>query len=70
MHMNAKLALSIEEAARLAPIGRTNIFRAIREGKLLARKAGRRTVILRPDLGQFLNNLPAARGIRTEDVAA
>jgi excisionase family DNA binding protein len=68
--MDMKLALSIEEAAQLAPIGRTNIFRAIREGKLLARKAGRRTVILRPDLEQFLNNLPAARGTHNEDVAA
>jgi excisionase family DNA binding protein len=68
--MDMKLALSIEEAAQLAPIGRTNLFRAIREGRLHARKAGRRTVILRPDLEQFLKNLPAARVAHSEDAAA
>ncbi|WP_051407809.1 helix-turn-helix domain-containing protein, partial [Mesorhizobium sp. LNHC229A00] len=40
-------------------IGRTRIFAAINAGQLVARKFGRRTVILRQDLEAFLGALPA-----------
>jgi excisionase family DNA binding protein len=53
-----RLALTVEEAAKAAGVGRTLIFQAIRSRRLIARKFGRRTLILAEDLAQFLANLP------------
>ena len=43
---NLKLALTIQEAAAATGVGRTTIFEEIRRNQLIARKIGRRTVIL------------------------
>lgn len=50
--------LSIDDACLVAGIGRTKIYEAISEGRLRARKLGKRTLILRADLSSFLDNLP------------
>jgi excisionase family DNA binding protein len=50
--------LSILEACRVAGIGRTKIYEAIAGGSLKARKFGKRTIILRTDLQNFLSALP------------
>lgn len=52
------LGYSPEEAAKVAGLGRTKIFHAMRDGDLKARKFGRRTVILTEDLKAFLEALP------------
>ncbi|MBL8599767.1 MAG: DNA-binding protein [Devosia sp.] len=39
-------------------IGRSMIFKAMREGKLRARKSGRRNIILYADLMKYLESLP------------
>ena len=52
--------LSIAEACSVAGIGRTTIYQAIADGKLKARKCGKRTLVLRDDLRDFLASLPAA----------
>jgi excisionase family DNA binding protein len=52
--------LSISEACAFAGIGRTKIYQAIADGSLKARKCGKRTLILRDELRQFLNSLPGA----------
>ena len=51
-------ALSIAEAGAVAGLGRTKIYQAIAEGKLLVRKCGKRTLVLRDDLREFLASLP------------
>ncbi len=53
-----RLALSIAEATVEAGVGRDSIYQAIRTGALVAKKYGRRTIILRRDLDRFLNSLP------------
>jgi excisionase family DNA binding protein len=58
MHRIDKLALSVAEAAIHANLCRDLIYAAIRDGNLRARKAGRRTLILRADLEAFLQELP------------
>ncbi|TPK85312.1 helix-turn-helix domain-containing protein [Mesorhizobium sp. B2-4-17] len=60
--MTDKIGYSPEEAAAAAGLGRTLIFHAMRDGKLKARKLGRRTVITADDLKTFLDNLPV-RGV-------
>ncbi len=51
-------ALSVSEACAVAGVGRTKIYQAINDGKLKARKCGKRTLILRGDLREFLASLP------------
>jgi excisionase family DNA binding protein len=53
-------AFSISEACSVAGIGRTTIYQAISDGKLKARKCGKRTLVLRDDLRDFLTSLPGA----------
>jgi excisionase family DNA binding protein len=52
--------LSISEACAVAGIGRTKIYQAITAGNLKARKCGKRTLVLRDDLREFLASLPGA----------
>ena len=59
-NINLKLGLSIDETCVASGLGRTMIYEAIGSGKLIAKKAGSRTIILTEDLKTFLENLPAA----------
>lgn len=52
------LSYSIQEVRSITGIGQTKIYEAINQGLLLAKKYGRRTIILKDDLEDFLNNLP------------
>ena len=53
-----KLAYTIDEAIEAGAGCRTKIYEAIRGGDLKARKRGKRTIILAPDLTQYLESLP------------
>jgi excisionase family DNA binding protein len=55
-------AFSIREVCRITGLGRSTIFASIKSGALLARKCGRRTIILSADLDVFLRNLSSAAG--------
>lgn len=55
------LAYSIEEVAEMTAIGRSRIYAAIREGRLVAHKFGRRTVIRAENLTAFLDSLEPLR---------
>jgi excisionase family DNA binding protein len=50
--------LSIMEVCCVTGIGRTKIYEAISNGRLKARKFGKRTLVLRTDLQVFLASLP------------
>ena len=52
------LALSVEQAARRAGVGRGFLYQEIGKGRLRARKAGRRTLIALTDLAAWLESLP------------
>ena len=53
-----RLAMNVTQAAIEAGIGRDGIYQAIRDGRLEARKWGRRTIITHTALERFLNTLP------------
>ena len=52
--------LSIQEACEVAGVGRTRLYAAIAAGDLLARKFGKRRIVLRSDLRRFLKIFPPA----------
>jgi excisionase family DNA binding protein len=52
------IGLSTHEAARVAGICRSLLYREIAAGRLIARKQGRRTIILDADLRAWLESLP------------
>lgn len=53
------LVVSINDLPRLIGLGKTRINELIKSGELPARKAGRRTLVLRADVEAFLQALPA-----------
>ena len=59
--MQSSLAYSIAEACARSGIGRTAIYDMINSGKLIARKRGRRTLILADDLRRCLELLPPVK---------
>jgi excisionase family DNA binding protein len=54
-------ALTISEVCSACGLGRSKVYEAIADGSLKARKAGRRTLVLRDDMKTFLAALPEAR---------
>ena len=56
--MQEPLAVSIEGAIKASGLGRSKIYDEIRDGRLLARKVGKRTLILMTDLKAWLAAFP------------
>jgi excisionase family DNA binding protein len=64
--MPEQIAVSVEEAGKLAGVGRTTIFKELRDGRLKGRKIGRRTVVPIDELNAWLTSLPTSRSIPEE----
>lgn len=60
-NVSNRLAYSVDEVARMAGCGRDTIYRAIREGRLTAKKLGRLTRIPAADAQRFIDDLPDLR---------
>ncbi len=56
--MNSPIALTVKEACATARIGRTTLYGAIRRGDLVARKLGKKTLILEADVRRWIEQLP------------
>jgi len=52
-----KLSISIDEACAITGIGRTKFYAELQKGTLKAVKIGRRTLILKSSIEEWLNNL-------------
>ena len=71
------IGLSIKDAAQISGISRARIYILIGEGKIDARKIGRRTLVLAESMQRFIDALPrteigksAAVATRTTAAAA
>ena len=53
-----KLAYGVKEAARAIGVSERTLWRRIGEGKIAAREAGMRTIILAKDLRDYIEGLP------------
>jgi Helix-turn-helix domain len=62
-HILDHISYTPEESARVTGRSRTRIFKAIREGQLIARKDGRATVIEADELRRWVRSFPAMSGI-------
>lgn len=56
--LSGKRAFNVREFATEYGIGHDGVYKAIREGKLIARKYGKRTIITAEDAERFLAALP------------
>lgn len=63
---NLRVAHSVGSAAALAGIGRSTLYAAIRDRRLVARKVGRRTIVLVSDLENWLHSLPVVTAGKDE----
>lgn len=57
-----KLSYTINEVRELTGISRSAVYQAIREGRLVAVKLGKRTYVRREDLERFLGGLKPIGG--------
>ena len=53
-----RLAYSVDDVVRVSGLGRSKVYEEINSGCLVARKAGKRTLVLAADLDAWLNGLP------------
>ena len=60
-----RMGWSIVDAARTANVGRSTVYAEIKAGRLVARKMGRRTIILNQDLQAWLSTLPTLKTARS-----
>lgn len=67
---SGRLAFSVDEFAAASGLGRVTLYEAIKKQRLLARKCGTRTLILRDDAIAFLQNLPRLKPSQKERPAA
>lgn len=56
------LAYTVEDAVKASGLCRSRLYEELRAGRIEARKAGRRTLILASSLTAFLTALPPAAG--------
>ncbi|HQT63437.1 MAG: hypothetical protein B7Z75_10820 [Acidocella sp. 20-57-95] len=54
------IALTIEDTVKTSGLARSRIYELMGTGELIARKAGRRTLIMADSLRAYLENLPQA----------
>ena len=64
-----KKAYSVNEFVSTSGLGKTYVYGLIKNGKLRAKKVGKRTIILDEDADNYLHNLPDFEVITGVDTA-
>ncbi|MGB4952250.1 MAG: helix-turn-helix domain-containing protein [Rhizobiaceae bacterium] len=58
---HGKYCLTVAQAVAFSGIARTTFYELIKQRHIVPRKVGKRTLIIRDELIEFLNNLPKSR---------
>ena len=53
-------ALTVRDTINTIRIGRSKLYREMKEGRIVARKIGRKTVFLADEVERYLASLPVA----------
>ena len=61
-----QLSLSIQETVLATGIGKTKIYQLINSGQLKSKKMGKRTIVLKVDLDEFLQSLESYTSEKSE----
>ena len=64
--MSTPIAYTVKEACSLSRTGKTTLYGAIRRGELVARKLGKKTLILEGDLRHWIEQLPTIVSVSRE----
>ena len=62
--MSTQIAYTIKEACTVSRAGRTTLYGAIRRGDLIARKLGKKTLILEDELRRWIEELPTVADVK------
>lgn len=62
--MSTPIAYTIKEACTVSRTGKTTLYSAIRRGDLVARKLGKKTLILEDDLRRWIEQLPTITDLK------
>jgi excisionase family DNA binding protein len=62
--MSQPIAYTIKEACTVSRTGRTTLYSAIRRRDLVARKLGKKTLILEEDLRRWIERLPTISDLK------
>lgn len=60
--MHKPITVTIPDAVKVSGLSRSALYEALRRGDLIARKAGRRTLITMSDLEAYIDGLPKFEG--------
>ncbi len=62
--MSTPIAHTVKEACAVSRTGKTTLYGAIRRGDLVARKLGKKTLILDDDLRRWIEQLPTITDLK------
>ena len=62
--MSKLIARTVKEACEVSRTGKTTLYGAIRHGDLVARKLGKKTLILEDDLRRWIEQLPTITDLK------
>ena len=63
LNKTQKLLFTIQEVTSATSLGRTSVYNAISEGKLIAKKFGSKTLVTAESLDAFINALPMKESV-------
>jgi len=62
--MSTPIAYTVKEACAASRTGKTTLYGAIRRGDLVARKLGKKTLLLEDDLRRWIEQLPTISDLK------
>jgi excisionase family DNA binding protein len=62
-------ALSVQQVLAITGISRPTLYNHVKAGRIVARKLGRRTIVMASDLERYLESLPRLRETKQHGIS-